>query len=61
MPHVVGWALLTLGSLALVEVIRREKQRVAIRVAEAERRMHANLPVQLEQDPITGKYRPRDY
>ncbi len=61
MPQVFGWALVTLGSLALIEVMRRERQRVEARVAAAAARRDPRQPIPLEQDPATGRYRPRSY
>lgn len=60
MPQVLMFALLgTLGVVA-ARTFMKTRERVAVRVREAERAM-ANRPMAtLVQDPATGIYRPRD-
>lgn len=61
MVNVIAAAGLAIGGYLLIRAVRREMARVERRVSEAARRTGGELPAKtLEQDPQTGRYRPKD-
>ncbi|MBC2858270.1 hypothetical protein [Stappia sp. 28M-7] len=61
MVNVIAAAGLAIGGYLLIRAVRREMSRVERRVSEAAKRATGELPVKtLEQDPETGRYRPKD-
>lgn len=61
MVNVIAAAGLAIGGYLLIRAVRREMSRVERRVSQAARRATGELPVKkLEQDPETGRYRPKD-
>lgn len=61
MVNVIAAAGLAIGGYLLVRAVKREMSRVERRVSEAAKRATGELPVtKLEQDPETGRYRPKD-
>lgn len=60
MPQVLMLALLGTLGVVTARTLMRTRERVAVRMREAERAM-ANRPMAtLVQDPVTGIYRPSD-
>jgi hypothetical protein len=59
MPQLIFFALLAVGGYYVVKAIKREMARVDREVEEARGDKSAKPSATLEQDPETGRYRPK--
>ena len=60
MPQLIFFALLAVGGYYVVKAVKREMARVDREVKKTRNETTAKPETTLEQDPETGRYRPKE-